>query len=50
MIPKSAEEAIIDNNWYWAMKTEYYSLVENKVWELVDNQEIKLLVAVGNLH
>ena len=23
------------------MKTEYNSLVENNVWELVDNQEIK---------
>ena len=44
VIPKSTEDAIKDNNWYEAIKTEYNSLIENNVWELVDNQEIKPIV------
>ena len=48
-IPKSTEKALKDRNWYEAMKTENNSLVENNVWELADNREIKHLVAVGIL-
>ena len=38
MLPKSIDEAIRDKNWYEAMKLEYNSLVENRVWELVENK------------
>ena len=38
LLPKSIDEAIRDKNWYEAMKLEYNSLVENKVWELVENK------------
>ena len=41
VIAKLTEEAIKDKNWHKAMETEYSSLVENSVWELVDNQDIK---------
>ena len=41
MIYKSTEAAIKDKNCFAAMKTEYNSLDENNVWELVNNQEIK---------
>ena len=44
-IPKSTEEAIKYKNLYETMKTEFNSLVENNVWELVDNQEIKPIVS-----
>ena len=38
LLPKSIDEAIRDKNWYEAMKLEYNSSVENKVWELVENK------------
>ena len=38
LLPKSINEAIRDKNWYEAMKLEDNSLVENKVWELVENK------------
>ena len=38
LLPKSFDEAIRDKNWYEAVKLEYNSLVENKVWELVENK------------
>ena len=38
LLPKSIDEAIRDKNWYEAMKLEYNSVVENKVWELVENK------------
>ena len=38
LLPKSIDEAIRDKKWYEAMKLEYNSLVENKVWELVENK------------
>ena len=37
LLLKSIDEAIRDKNLYEAMKLEYNSLVENKVWELVKN-------------
>ena len=42
-IPKSTEKAIQDINCFEAIKTEYNSLVQNNVWEHVDNQEIKTI-------
>ena len=41
LIPQSIGEAIRDENWYEAVKFEYNSLVENKVWQLVENKGIK---------
>ena len=40
LLPKSIDEAIRDKNWCEAMKSEYKSLMENKVkvWELVENK------------
>ena len=37
LLPKSIDEAIMDNNWYQDMKLGDNSLVENKNWELVEN-------------
>ena len=45
LLPKSIDEAIRDKNWYEAMKLENNSLVENKVWELVENKGNK---PIGN--
>ena len=49
VIYNSFEEAIKNKNKYEAMNTEYKSLVENNFWQLVDNQEKNLMVAVGIL-
>ena len=38
LLPKSIDETIRDKNWYESMKLEYNSLVENNVWELVENK------------
>ena len=38
LLPKSIDEAIRDKNWYKTIKVEYNSLVENKVYELVENK------------
>ena len=38
LLPMSIDEAIRDKNWYESMKLEYNALVENKVWELVENK------------
>ena len=44
LLPKFIDEAIRDKKWYEAMKLEYNSLVENKVWELVENKGNKPIV------
>ena len=38
LLPKFIDESIRDKDWYEARKLEYNSLVENKVWELVDKK------------
>ena len=38
LLHKSFDEAIRDKDWYEAMKLKCNSLVENKVWELVENK------------
>ena len=41
LIPKSTEAAIKIKFCYEAMKIVYNTLVENNIWELVNNQKIK---------
>ena len=43
LLPKNAKEALENENWRKAMQDEYNSLSENKVWDLVEDNEAKVV-------